>query len=336
VVSPAVSVIVPTRNRCGMLSCTLQSVFAQELRDIEVIVVDDASSDDTPALLAGIDDERLHVLRLQGPEGVATARNTGIQAARGRWIAFIDDDDLWAPDKLSLQLAALAISPGAHWSCVAAVRVDSSLRLIGLSKTPSHRDVATEMLACNVVPGGASGVVAGREFVLAAGGFDPRLSILADWDLWIRLGLESPLGAVDLPLLAYRVHASRLSADIQASRDELTVVANKYEKHRRQRRVELNELTWAAYFAELEQRASRRRAAFSAYRDIAVAYGKRRAWLLAIAAGAWPGSIRLRDLLRRQRIPLEERCFVDEWLAPIQSGVSARVASATSSPSVRR
>ena len=95
---PEVSVVVPTRDRWELLStCALPSATCQEGVAIEVIVVDDGSSDGTAAGLAALDDPRVLTVRHDRPRGVSAARNSGIRAARGTWLAFLDDDDLWAP-----------------------------------------------------------------------------------------------------------------------------------------------------------------------------------------------------------------------------------------------
>ena len=105
-----VSVVVPTRNRSALLALTLHSVFRQQDVDLEVIVVDDASADDTAAVLRTIADPRLRLIRHETSQGVSAARNRGAAQARGEWIAFLDDDDLWAPAKLALQLRAARAS----------------------------------------------------------------------------------------------------------------------------------------------------------------------------------------------------------------------------------
>ena len=99
--TPEVSVVVPTHNRSGLLAQTLHSVLWQRGVDLEVLVVDDGSADDTAEMVAGLADPRIRLLRHDHPQGVSAARNRGVAAASGRWLAFCDDDDLWAPDKLA-------------------------------------------------------------------------------------------------------------------------------------------------------------------------------------------------------------------------------------------
>jgi glycosyltransferase involved in cell wall biosynthesis len=94
--APDVSVVIPTRDRSRLLVLALRSALRQREVDLEVVVVDDGSGDDTPEVVAGLRDARVHLVRHPGPHGVSAARNSGIAAARGRWIAFLDDDDLAA------------------------------------------------------------------------------------------------------------------------------------------------------------------------------------------------------------------------------------------------
>ena len=110
-----VSVIVPTRNRSALLAMTLRSVLRQRDVDLEVIVVDDASTDDTPRVLAALTDTRVRVIRHAMPSGVAAARNHAAAETQADWLAFIDDDDLWAPEKLLCQLQA-AQQLGRDWA----------------------------------------------------------------------------------------------------------------------------------------------------------------------------------------------------------------------------
>src|SRR5918997_407322 len=121
---PSVSVVVPTHNRRDLLEETLRSVLGQRDVLVEVIVVDDGSSDDTTTFLASHPDPRLRTIVHETSLGVAAARNTGLRAASKPWVAFIDDDDLWAPEKLATQVSAMQQSGDARWSCSAAIIVN--------------------------------------------------------------------------------------------------------------------------------------------------------------------------------------------------------------------
>jgi glycosyltransferase involved in cell wall biosynthesis len=121
---PEVTVVIPTHNRAHVMQATLRSVLRQRDVDVRVVVVDDGSSDETPEVLGAIRDERVRWHRNERAGGVSNARNIGLGMVATPWVAFSDDDDLWAPDKLARQLASLRAEPGAGWSCVGSVVVD--------------------------------------------------------------------------------------------------------------------------------------------------------------------------------------------------------------------
>ena len=124
---PDVSVVVPTRDRVSFLRQALRSVPGQRDVALEVVIVDDGSKHDVAEALEGFLDDRCHVHRNGTSQGVSSARNRGIRAAQAPWIAFLDDDDLWSPDKLRLQLAVAAaasarwVYTGLSWIVVTAV-----------------------------------------------------------------------------------------------------------------------------------------------------------------------------------------------------------------------
>ena len=127
---PDISVVVPTRNRSRLLAVTLRSALAQRGIDFEIIVVDEASSDDTQAVIGSFNDPRIRAIRHDTPQGVSAARNRGIDEARGAWLAFLDDDDLWAPDKLARQLST-ARTCDAHWVYVGHVNINYRYQVTG-------------------------------------------------------------------------------------------------------------------------------------------------------------------------------------------------------------
>ena len=141
-----VTVIIPTHNRRALLARTLHSVLAQRDVDLEVVVVDDGSSDGTATAVAGLADDRVSVVRHPQPRGVSAARNTGIEKASSPWLAFVDDDDLWAPGKLRSQLDAIAADGSSQWSCTGSVNIDRECRLMVLGPQHPHqgRDPASK------------------------------------------------------------------------------------------------------------------------------------------------------------------------------------------------
>ena len=132
---PDISVVIPTRNRRRLLALALASVLDQRGVRLEVIVVDEASTDDTVEMVRSIADPRVRLVRHAVPLGKSAARNRGIAESVGDWIAFLDDDDLWAPDKLRLQLQALRAERRA-WAYTGAVNMTdvdmTNLRFVGI------------------------------------------------------------------------------------------------------------------------------------------------------------------------------------------------------------
>ena len=222
-----VSVVIPTRNRSTLLALSLRSVLAQRDVDLEVIVVDEASEDDTLSVIAALDEPRVRVIRHETCQGVSAARNRGIAEAGAEWIAFLDDDDLWAPEKLALQLRA-ARETGAGWVYVGHVNINIHNEVTGGEPPLGPEALLRELPAQNVVPGGCSGVMVSKRALALAGAFDLRLQPLADWDLWLRLAQAGPPACVSRPLVAYRVHGHQMSLDARRVEQEFSILAERY------------------------------------------------------------------------------------------------------------
>ena len=204
-----VSVVVPTRNRRALLSTTLRSALRQERVDFEVIVVDEASNDDTAALLSALDDHRVRVLRHEVPRGLSSARNHGAEHARAEWLAFLDDDDLWAPDKLFRQVSA-ANEAGRDWAYTGSVNIENG-RIVRSVPAPSEEEVVATLPRFPILPGGGSNVIVRRETFTQVGPFNPRLASGGeDWELWIRLAKHGWPAGVREPLMAKRIHSSNM------------------------------------------------------------------------------------------------------------------------------
>lgn len=207
---PELTAVIPTRNRAGLLAHALDSVLRQEDVELEAIVVDEASSDETPSYLSSLDDPRVRVIRNAEPQGVASARNAGIAQARGAWIACLDDDDLWAPRKSRAQIDA-ATAGGWGFAICAMVGVDATTQPTKLVKAPDAANLRTALWRTNPI-GAPSSVLMDAEALRAARGFDEKLSAFADWDMWLRLAAESIAGSVPEPLTAYREHGQNMMA----------------------------------------------------------------------------------------------------------------------------
>ncbi len=209
---PTVSVVIPTHNRRRLLLRTIHSVLVQESVDFEVLVVDDGSADGTADAIRLLNDPRVTVLRNEWPVRVAAARNLGAKAARGSWIALLDDDDLWSPQKLRQQLAAVK-GAGRSWVYAGVVEIDGCGLLLGGEPPPSSEELVNSLIDKNVMPAGCSNVVVRADLFRTVGGFDIGLRHLADWDLWLRLAHSSPPACVPLPLAAYRIHTGQATLD---------------------------------------------------------------------------------------------------------------------------
>jgi glycosyltransferase involved in cell wall biosynthesis len=226
--APEVTVVIPTRNRRAFVGIAVADALAQEDVDLEVVVVDDGSTE--PDAVAGLDelDPRLRVVRSPTHRGVAAARNTGIAHARGKWIAFLDDDDRWAPTKLRTQLDAAAKADAA-WAYGGADTVDDLDRIVSHQGPGDPAMIKAGGASTNPVPGGCSNVIARADLVRAVGAFDERLSILADWDLWIRLADREQPALCPQTVVAYRRHHGSMQVQsIHELDDELDHVARKH------------------------------------------------------------------------------------------------------------
>jgi glycosyltransferase involved in cell wall biosynthesis len=235
-VTPEITAIVPSHNRRDFLRLTLRSVLSQRGVNLEVIVVDDGSSDDVAAVVAALGDGRIRLIRHERSTGVSTARNHGAEAARSDWLAFCDDDDLWSPHKLARQLAAAA---DAHrtWSYGGAVHINSTLRITSGAPPPRPERLLERLPSWTLMPGGSSNVIMKREMFREAGGWDPGLVNLADWDLWIRLARLGGPACVAEPLVGYRVHSGNASANIALVLREARLMDGRYDN-----RVDYGEL----------------------------------------------------------------------------------------------
>jgi glycosyltransferase involved in cell wall biosynthesis len=203
---PEVTVVIPTRDRWDLLSKhALRSALSQEDVELEVIVVDDGSTDGTATRLAGVDEPRLRVLRHEQARGQASARNTGVAAANATWTAFLDDDDLWSPHKLRIQLDTARVT-GADFVYGRAVLVYDDGSILPSDRLPSSEELSAGLLERDMIPAGASNIIVRTELVRALGGFDERLPYSADWELWIRLALAGRGAPCNEVLVAHFKH----------------------------------------------------------------------------------------------------------------------------------
>ena len=309
-----VSVVVPTHDRSQMLQACVRSVLAQEDVDLELIVVDDGSSDETQATLAGIGDSRLSVIKHERSRGVAAARNAGIRAARGRWVAFLDDDDLWAPTKLVRQVQAGEDAAAGFVYCGAVVFSDGTDTVVPDRPVPSPDSVLRRCRSGNPFPGGASAQIARRDLLESTGGFDEKLRRIADWDMWIRLIQRAPVAAVDEVLVGYRFHELNMTLGNPGPwLAELALVRTKCQCDDQHRDVAIDGVGFSYWLAQNQRRAGHRWRAAWVHLNAALQYRDRGHLLSAVRSplGSWAVGLRSAevvrvsqpDWLRRQRQP---------------------------------
>jgi glycosyltransferase involved in cell wall biosynthesis len=295
-----VSVVIPTRNRSALLAMTLRSVLHQKSVDLEVIVVDEASTDETATMLAGVNDTRLRVIRHDTPQWLAAARNHGAMEATGQWLAFIDDDDLWAPDKLVRQVEA-AEQADRDWVYTGAVNIEGWQIVHSRPPLPPEDTVAA-LPRYNPIPGGGSNVMWRRSMWMKVGPFDTRLRSAEDWEMSIRSARHGPPAWVRRPLIAKRVHQANMSLDV----DEIMRATRFIED------LHHTQVDWGRihrWLAERYLRMGQRRAALAQFAK-------------AATKGEWGGvADDLKRLLRRrvQRLapvsPLRSAAMIDPWAA---------------------
>jgi glycosyltransferase involved in cell wall biosynthesis len=313
-VVPEVSVVISTYNRKDLLPAALGSALGQTAVDHEVIVVDNGSTDGTEQLLASWTDPRLRVVRNESSLGSVGGRNTGLAHAEGEWVGMLDDDDLWAPDKLRAQLDALEAT-GRDWAYTGCVHIDRAGEIIGGRPPLSPEAVMAELPMRFPLPGGMSNVIWRRDRLDGDGLLDPRLPFPADWDVSLRLSRQGPPACVARPLVAYRQHGGNMSRNAAHYRLELIMLEAK--------RADLacgRPIDWGAHYrfiASEELRVGARLAALRAYVR-AIAAGDRDA-IPRVAGVVLPTSVQ-RRLLRTR---LSDAAWLQEaatWLPNVLNG----------------
>lgn len=213
--APSVSVVLPTHNRRETLGAAIDSVLAQSWSDLELIVVDDGSTDGTAELLEAVDDERVRVRRLLRRSGAPVARNVGIAMARGGYVAFQDSDDLWRPHKLQAQVAALDAAShnvAVVYGAILRHAPRRSARIPASTQAALSGDLAGCLPVENFIA--LPAVLVRAEALRSVGGFDPELPRFQDWDLWLRLAERFRFEFLDEVVL------DSYESEVSISRDE--------------------------------------------------------------------------------------------------------------------
>lgn len=208
-----VSIVIPTYNAARYLRQAIDSALAQTHGDKEIIVVDDGSTDDTSEILAAYAG-RIRVLS-QRNQGAAAACNAGAEAARGRWIALLDADDEWLPEKLAQQLRRCGQYVISHTDSVCfGTGIEGEIRRSSF-EPPYHGQVLEHLLIRNFIT--KSSVLMLRETYLELGGFPRTSGAVEDWPFWLTVCAAHELGYVPEPLVRYRVHGQSQSMKARAT-----------------------------------------------------------------------------------------------------------------------
>ncbi|WP_448097575.1 glycosyltransferase [Luteibacter yeojuensis] len=204
---PTVSIVLPTYNRPVYLREAVASVLAQSYEDWELIIADDGSSEETRTYLRGIEDRRVTVLWLPHTGVPSISRNAAIRQARGRYIAFLDSDDLWVPTKLARQVDALLGSPGCGWSYTAVDLIHPDGQPVDRSGfvpwLPHSGDITEHVLKIEAIIA-IDSVMVDRHLLMDVGSFDEGQRFGEDYDLYVRLAMRSPVQVIDEPLAVVR------------------------------------------------------------------------------------------------------------------------------------
>ncbi len=214
----AVSIALPTHDRVAFLTQAVASVVRQTYTHWDLIIVDDGSADGTSSYLAGLDDPRIRAIERPHTGNIASLRNEAIQMATGDFIAFLDSDDEWWPRKLELQVDALGRHPECGWSYCGCQLIDEVGEAIPQVPPEPWRPISGSILEALLttrvlVP--TPTVIVRRALLEQVGGFDERLHLAEDFDLWIRLADRSPVLALTEQLVNIRMlpgSASRTGA----------------------------------------------------------------------------------------------------------------------------
>ena len=214
---PVVSVIMPTYNRADYLKRSVQSVLDQTFTDFEIILVNNYSTDDTLNVISAFNDDRIKVIDFKNDGIIAKSRNQGIKQSVGKYIAFLDDDDLWCPDKLELQIKYLEEHPefGLVYSNALIIDEHGNRKdLLMDSRQAKTGQVFPDLLYENFVP--ILTVLMRRELVETNGSLneDPCIRGAEDYEYWLRAALKFDFGYIDEPLALYRVHGECVSGAV--------------------------------------------------------------------------------------------------------------------------
>lgn len=223
-----VSVIIPTYNSVRFVTEAIDSVLNQTFKDFEILVVDDGSKDETKEVLAEKYGDSIRYLNKENG-GVSSARNYGIEKAIGKYVAFLDADDVWMPKKLEKQVELLETNPEIGLCYVSTQRVDEDLNFLNTIEARVFDDYCeTLLLNLNIVSGSCSSAIVRRDIISQTDGFDSKFSTYADWEMWLRLSLLTKFAPVTEELVKYRMVKGSMSTNPNVTKRDALGVLEKF------------------------------------------------------------------------------------------------------------
>jgi len=234
---PLVSVVLPTFNRAATIERAVRSVLAQTFDDLELIVVDDGSTDDTAERIAAFEDVRLRYVKLEKNGGAAAARNVGIGEARGKWVAFQDSDDEWLSEKLEMQMKRLAETGYSACYCgrvVYGLGEKFQRGYSGVAYIPDvepgdvvEGDILPTLVRTNLMAN--TQLVVARDKLIEAGLYDVTFGNNQDWDIVIRLAKLTKFAFVDEPMVIAFISHDSISKNLNTARGTKLKIVAKHE-----------------------------------------------------------------------------------------------------------
>ena len=253
-VNPLVSVILPTYNRKDLVGKSIQSVLSQTYRQFELIIIDDASTDGTEKVIKEFSDSRIVYLTHSENKGGSAARNTGINTAKGEFIAFQDSDDIWLPDKLAKHMAVFANSPksvGVVYTQCSRWEGDKERHIPGELPKLKNGDLFHVLLAGNFIT--LPTVVMKKICLTKAGQFDETLPRLQDWELFLRIAKHFEFRYVPEPLVNSFFTEDSISSNPKALIRAVKIILKKnLEEYKADPRLYANQLLGLAGLYRLD------------------------------------------------------------------------------------
>ena len=223
---PKVSVIIPAYNCERFIGETIKSVLSQTYQDFEVLVIDDGSEDKTQEIVKGINDPKIVYIHHEENSGVSVARNNAITKSRGEYIALLDHDDLWLPEKLERQVPILESDPKVGLVYSDCYIIDLNGHILGRNfqdHHPHRGEVFPDLFLDNFIP--CLTVLIRKDALDRVGLFNPEFSIAEEYDLFLRIAEVYKVDFVDLPLAKYRLHETNFSKnEVRANEEADTVI----------------------------------------------------------------------------------------------------------------